>query len=384
MKRATFRRVVACANCGAALMLGGCTTPTDSTRGNTLDSQAQSVVFRLDEAIAFTSTRDSSTMGTVLVFNAAEIYLMDPNCMMTAACPRRLTENTVGDIFPALSPDGKLVVFDSNRLRNQPAGEKLNVSDLFLMTSNGTEQTHLVRGGSPTWSADGKYIAYHASASGAGQPIKGDPGAATTDSDIFVAKVGELLEGVAEPKNITHDPAAVDDDPDWSPDGQTILFTSHSVTDNPINSATAEIYKVTVDGLTAPTPLTVNSEEERAPAWSPDGSRIAYMCRKGGPIVLEKPTTFEICVMNADGTGVTQLTVNNGIPDLTPTWSPDGRQIMFHRPVERINQLFVMNSTLNENGSPPVATQVTNITGALVAGQNLFANWGYARIHFSD
>jgi hypothetical protein len=57
---------------------------------------------------------------------------------------------------------------------------------------------------------------------------------------------------------------------------------------------------------------------------------------------------------------------------------------MFHRAVERINQLFVMNSTLNENGSPPVATQVTNITGALVAGQNLFANWGYARIHFSD
>ena len=139
-----------------------------------------------------------------------------------------------------------------------------------------------------------------------------------------------------------------------------------------------------MDGLAAPTPLTGNGEEERAPAWSPDGSRIAYMCRKGGPIVLEKPTTFEICVMNADGTGVTQLTVNDGIPDLTPTWSPDGRQIMFHRALDGINQLFVMNSTRNEDGSPPVATQVTNTVAARVAGHSLFANWGYARIHFSD
>jgi hypothetical protein len=38
----------------------------------------------------------------------------------------------------------------------------------------------------------------------------------------------------------------------------------------------------------------------------------------------------------------------------------------------------------SQNGSPPFATQVTNIAGALVAGHNLFANWGYARIHFSD
>jgi TolB protein len=366
-------------------MLSGCTSPTDSTRGNTLDSEAQSIVLGLEEAVAFTSTRAFPTAsGTAAVFNAAEIYLMDPNCMMTAECPRRLTENTVGDLFPALSPNGKLVVFDSNRLRDQPAGEKLNVSDLFLMTSNGsTDQTHLVRGGSPTWSPDGKYIAYHASASGTGQPIKGDPGAATIDSDIFIAKVGELLEGVAEPKNITHDPAAVDDDPDWSPDGRTILFTSHSVADNQINSSTAEIYKISADGSGEPERLTRNTEEERAPTWSPDGAKIAFMCRKGGPIVLEIPTTFEICVMNPDGTGVTRLT-DNTMPDLTPTWSLDGGQIMFHRAVAGVNQLFVMNSTLGEDGSPPVATQVTNTAAAPVAGHNLFANWGHARIHFSD
>lgn len=50
-------------------------------------------------------------------------------------------------------------------------------------------------------------------------------------------------------------------------------------------------------------------EEERAPAWLPDGRRIVFSCRRGG-------LDFEICVMNADGTGQVQLT-DNDVPDLT-------------------------------------------------------------------
>jgi Tol biopolymer transport system component len=45
----------------------------------------------------------------------------------------------------------------------------------------------------------------------------------------------------------------------------------------------------------------------------------------------EIPTpTFEICIMNVDGTGQTQLTFN-GVPDLGPSWSLDGTQIVFNR-----------------------------------------------------
>jgi Tol biopolymer transport system component len=40
----------------------------------------------------------------------------------------------------------------------------------------------------------------------------------------------------------------------------------------------------------------------------------------------------EICVMNADGSDQTQLTFNT-VLDATPTWSPDGQQSVFHRPV---------------------------------------------------
>ncbi len=48
-----------------------------------------------------------------------------------------------------------------------------------------------------------------------------------------------------------------------------------------------------------------NAEEERAPSWSMDGRRIVYCCRKGAPEREGGVPTFEICVMNADGTGQT-------------------------------------------------------------------------------
>ena len=314
--------------------------------------------FQLASTIAFTSTQHDPTVNLadpVATAAALEIYLLDEN----GTHPRRLTVNTDGDAFPALSPDGKKIVFDSNR--NRTDAEPLNTSDLFMMNADGTEQTFLTRGSSATWSPDSKNIAFHASASGTGLPIKTDPGAATSDSDIFVLNVDDQIAGVAGPINITNNPLTIDDDPDWSPNGQKIVFTSHLTSDNPINSITAEIYVINADGSGAPTRLTFNSEEERAPAWSPDGSRIVFSCRRGG-------SDFEICVMNADGSAQVQLT-NNTVGDLTPTWSPNGQQILFHRLVAGRFQLWVMNAD---------GTGQTQLTNA--PGHNFLAHWGELRV----
>ena len=314
----------------------------------------------LRSTIAFVSTRHDSAADPAVdpmrAWLAAEIYLMDGD----GTNPRRLTENTYADGFPSLSPEGTRIVFDSNRLRAE--GESFNVSDLFVMNADGSGQTPLVRGSSATWSADGRKIAFHASASGTGKPINSLPGAATTDSDIFVMSVDDFLKNRTPPKNITNNPAAIDDDPDWSPKGQQIIFTSHAVTDNTDNHATAEIYLIDLAGTGKPGRLTNNAEEERAPSWSPDGKRIVFCCRRGGP-------DLEICAMNADGTGQVQLT-ENAIGDLTPSWSPDGKKIVFHRRVggQGQFQLFLINAD---------GTGEKQLT--FPPGLNAFPNWGEVR-----
>jgi TolB protein len=337
-------------------------------------SLAQASPPELRSAIVFSSTRDypAGIPGTAPMrertLDGAEIYLIDPATDPAAQHARRLTNNVWADFLPVLSPDGKWIAFDSNRLR--AAADYRNIFDLFLMQADGMGQTYLTLGSSASWSPDSRYIAFHASASGLGRPI--GPNVAdspTVDSDIFVVNVGDLLANVAQPINITNDPGTIDYDPDWSPDGQKIVFTSHLVSETDATSTSAKIYVMRVnsqgmpirDGRPNPQRLTDSSDDERAPAWSPDGSRIAYICRNGR-------RNFEICVMNADGTHRIALTTNT-FNDATPSWSPDGTQIVFHREFGALfTQLFLL--TLQPDGRSATEQPIGSLQGS-----NAFANW---------
>jgi Tol biopolymer transport system component len=301
--------------------------------------------------IVFASGRDNPAAGQTQL----EIYLMDAD----GGNPLRLTFNTNADSMPTLSPDGKgRIVFDSNRRRVAP--ERINTSDLFLMQGDGSGQTFLTRGSSASWSPDSQSIAFHRSASGTGQPIRVDLGAPTSDSDIFVATVCDLLAGVP-PTNITNSPGEIDDDASFSPDGTKIAWTPQNVGDDPLNAPSKEVWVMNADG-SGRVNLTHNAFEDRAPSWSPDGTKIAYMCRRGA---IAPDVDFEICVMNADGSNNTVLT-SNELPDGTPTWSPDGTKIVFNRAVPPPNQqIFIMNAD---------GTEQTQLT--LPPGFNLFASFG--------
>ncbi len=318
---------------------------------------ASAVAQNPTSTIVFSSTRDEPSVTPAFV-TTGEIYLMNQD----ASDVRRLTRNQASDVLPSMSPDGTQIIFDSNRRRRD--GDAPNVSDLFLMNTDGTEQTWLWRGSSATWSPDGTRIVFQASASGRGLPANPYPGAATVDSALFMVSLRDLLDKTGVPRNITNNASAVDDDPDWSPDGQTIIFTSHATTDNHTNAISAEIYAMRADGTGTPVALTRNTHEERAPSWSPDGTRIVYCCRRG------TKTDFDICVMNADGSGERKLT-DSPLGDLTPSWSPDGTKIVFHRGKGRglgAWDLWVVNA----DGSGE--SQLTH-----APGYNGFASWGQAR-----
>jgi Tol biopolymer transport system component len=98
-------------------------------------------------------------------------------------------------------------------------------------------------------------------------------------------------------------------------------------------SGDGELYSVNADG-SALRRLTWSPQVEQAPSWSPDGTRIAYESFLGG--------NSHIWVMNADGSGQTELT--SGTQNMDPAWSPDGTQIAFARPSSNGWNLFVMNA----------------------------------------
>jgi TolB protein len=350
------KRIVIVFACGATLAVAALNAPFAGNASGQGFEPVEGQGWTLQPKIVWATTRDDPTINPLL---AVEIYMM--NTDLTGVQRITFTDNAA-DLFPVLSPTGKRMVFDSNRLRGSGP---INTSDLFLMLPDGSDQTHIVRGSSATWSPDGHRIAFHASASGTGLPIRMDAGSATSDSDIFVLSVDEFLQGAEPAINLTNSPDFIDDDPDWSPDGTRILFTRHGVSDPHGNSFTAEIHVMSSDGVTQ---LTFNAEEERGPDWSPDGSRIVYSCRRGGPGPTGVPT-FEICVMNADGSGEVQLTFNS-VPDLSATWSLDGTQIIFHRfPVPGRAQLFRMNAD---------GTNVVQITDS--AGVNVLASQGVVKV----
>lgn len=88
--------------------------------------------------------------------------------------------------------------------------------------------------------------------------------------------------------------------------------------------------------------LTTDPSNEGHPAWSPDGTRIAFSTDRDG--------NSEIYVMNADGTNPVNLTNDEGADDWRPMWSPDGRQIAFVTNRDGNAEIYVMNA----NGTNPI------------------------------
>jgi Tol biopolymer transport system component/ABC-type branched-subunit amino acid transport system substrate-binding protein len=117
-----------------------------------------------------------------------------------------------------------------------------------------------------------------------------------------------------------------DDLPAWSPDGTRIAFCS-------LRDGNWEVYVMNADGSDQAN-LSENSLGDCAPSWSPDGTEIAFD--------TDRDSQMDIYVMNADGSDQTRLTDNPAL-DIMPDWSPDGKRIVFVSDRDGQMDIYVMN-----------------------------------------
>lgn len=249
------------------------------------------------ELIAFVREGPLFPVGDSSVQNDPDIFTLGAD-----GRARNLTKNPAGlESTPAWSPDGTKIVFARAVLQSSASPQY----ELYIARSDGSKLRPLTHCGggychdwSPQWSPDGRVIAFHSSRDGAptGIYLIGPRGGRAR-----LIKRTNSFGGLS-----------------WSPDGETIVYSTPG--------RWFGLFLMASDGSN-PRPLIECPPRSCtlgywAPAWSPDGSWIAFVGLKEGDLYLIRP----------DGTGLRKLldcpeACHQGGGYGSPAWSPDGTRI---------------------------------------------------------
>ena len=253
----------------------------------------------------------------------AEIYVVNAD----GSGLTNLTRNPALDQSPAWSTEGDQLAFTSDRDDEE--------FDIYTMSAGGGEARRLIARArsdhTPAWSPDGTQIAFACgfelcvadAQSGVFStvPDSEDPsglllGDWSSDAGItyFWGVTGQTQEGgISAVKADGSDrkevipagdsPDVYSGEPDWSPDGQRLAFSSN-------RDGNWEIYTREPDGSL--TRLTDDPAADGHPSWSPDGNWIAFSSDRGD--------SLDIYIMRSDGSDLRRLTDAPAL-DLAPAWA---------------------------------------------------------------
>jgi TolB protein len=221
----------------------------------------------------------------------SNVYVYD----LDAKTLTRLTHDRGVHFDPALSPDGRTVVF---RSRIGDADYEVRA-----VNANGTGMRNLTNNPAmdyaPTWSPEGRRIAF------------------ASERRFALPHVWVMNADGSNPHVLTR--AFTGEYPAWSPDGKRLAFATNAhLTDTGF-----EIVVVNADGSHAHR-LTRNKANDMGPAWSPNGRWIAFESGRAS-----KRNLNDVYVMRPDGSKVRRVTRRGGE---MPGWSPDGKWIAYAAP----------------------------------------------------
>src|SRR5262249_51154225 len=295
-------------------------------------------------------------LGTVVVLVAGSVWFYKRRGTPVAPPQRSLTRITFDEGLqnePTWSPDGRYIAYSSDR------GGKF---DIWVQQVSGGDPIQISKGPGhhwqPDWSPDGKYIAYRSE--------EGDGG-------IYVVPA---LGGAGLERKI----ASFGYYPHWSPDGSQVLFQNHFTVTGHWN----RFYVAQLDG-SAPREVLAefigqNKLSAASAVWYPDGKRVTVWVGDlspspsfwtvpiaGGPgVKLEIAPAVQRKLAEASGEGQAGLQLG----DYSFSWSPSGDAIYFERSYRGAKNIWKMTvdpNTLRATGIDRLTTGPGPDAGAAVS-----------------
>lgn len=246
---------------------------------------------------------------------------------------------------PAISPDGQWVAYVSGVADIRKDAYN---SDLWMASWDGKQNIRLTRTAqdesSPRWSPDGRYLAFLAARPATDGDTKAEP----------VKQVWLLDRSGGEPEQLTSFKGSVAEF-DWSPDGRRLAVIARDEESRKTSDPDATPPPIVLDryyfkedytGYVGPerkrlfifdmvsrkaTRITASTYDESRPAWSPDGSELAFLGREGAD--PDRGSRYTLFIARPGSNAAPRRLVEFQGDDsswmATPQWSPDGKRIAY-------------------------------------------------------